>query len=118
MFGEHFFPAESKGAELMAAFSVYCSAFFMRPLGGIFFGYIGDIYGRKKALEISILLMILSSFMIGILPTYEMIGYWATGMIVILRMMQGVAVGGEMVGTYIYTGNIIEASRAHHKGGN
>jgi MFS family permease len=48
--------------------------------------------------------MILTSFLIGILPTYEMIGYTATVMIVLLRMMQGVAVGGEMVGAYIYTG--------------
>jgi MFS transporter, MHS family, proline/betaine transporter len=104
VFGAHFFPVQSSGAQLMAAFSVYCSAFFMRPIGGLIFGYIGDTYGRKKALEISIGLMIATSFFIGVLPTYEMIGYSATVLIVLLRMLQGFAVGGEMVGAYIYTG--------------
>lgn len=88
----------------MASFSVYCSAFFMRPLGGFIFGYIGDTYGRKIALEISIGLMILSSLLMGALPTFEMVGYTATVLIILLRMLQGVAVGGEMVGAYIYTG--------------
>lgn len=106
IFGEHFFPTQSSGTQLMAAFSVYCSAFFMRPAGGFIFGYIGDTRGRKKALELSIGLMILASFLIGVLPTYEMIGYSATVMIVLLRMIQGVAVGGEMVGAYIYTGKL------------
>ena len=104
VFGAHFFPMQSKGTQLMAAFSVYCSAFFMRPVGGLLFGHVGDTYGRKRALEISIGLMILVSFTIGVLPTFDMIGYSATVMLVVLRMMQGVAVGGEMVGAYIYTG--------------
>lgn len=104
VFGKHYFPLQSSGAQLMAAFSVYCSAFFMRPFGGLLFGHIGDTYGRKQALEISIGLMILVSFLIGVLPTYEMIGYSATALVVVCRMVQGVAVGGEMVGAYIYTG--------------
>mmetsp|Transcript_12103 Transcript_12103/g.19700 ORF Transcript_12103/g.19700 Transcript_12103/m.19700 type:complete len:533 (+) Transcript_12103:82-1680(+) len=110
VFGFHFFPLRSKGTQLLAAFSVYCSAFFMRPLGGMLFGHIGDTKGRKRALEISIGLMILVSFAIGVLPTYDMIGYTATVLLVLLRMMQGVAVGGEMVGAYIYT---VEGCRDH-----
>lgn len=106
VFGKLFFPAQSSGAQLMSAFSVYCSAFFMRPFGGLLFGHIGDTYGRKRALEISIGLMIVVSFSIGVLPTVETAGMSATVLVVMMRMLQGVAVGGEMVGAYIYTGTV------------
>jgi MHS family proline/betaine transporter-like MFS transporter len=87
----------------MASFSIYCSAFFMRPLGGIVMGYIGDKYGRKRALEISVALMLFPSFLIGCLPTFKQIGYLATVILVLLRLMQGLAVGGEMIGAYVFT---------------
>ena len=104
VFGTNFFPEQSSSAALMASFSVYCSAFFMRPLGGMLFGYIGDTHSRKRALEISIVVMILASFTMGVLPTYSIGGVAATVAVVVLRMTQGVAVGGEMVGAYIFTG--------------
>jgi len=111
--GYHFFPAKHSSAALMASFTLYCTAFFMRPLGGILMGYIGDTYGRKSALEISVCLMLIPSFLMGSLPTFQHIGFVATGALVVLRMLQGLAVGGEMIGAYIYT---IEACEGKRRG--
>lgn len=85
---------------LLRSFSIYASAFMMRPIGGIAIGLIGDIISRRRALEISIACMIIPSFLIGILPTYERIGVTATIALSILRLMQGFAVGGELVGAW------------------
>lgn len=85
----------------------------MRPLGGIVMGRIGDTVGRKKALEVSIALMLLPSFLIGCLPAYRNWGLKTTISLVILRLMQGLAVGGELVGAYVYT---IEATGGKDRG--
>jgi MHS family proline/betaine transporter-like MFS transporter len=66
-------------------------------------GWIGDTIGRQRALEISIALMLLPSFLIGCLPSYRLLGWTATVLLVFLRLLQGVAVGGELVGAFIYT---------------
>ena len=93
--------------------AVFGAAFLMRPLGGIVMGRIGDTVGRKKALEVSIALMLLPSFFIGCLPSYEVWGLKTTILLIILRLMQGLAVGGELVGAYIYT---IEATGGKDRG--
>lgn len=101
--GELFFPNTSPMYSLLASLSVFGSAFLMRPLGGLFLGIIGDTVGRQRALEISILLMLLPSFFIGCLPTYAVGGIYSTIILVILRLLQGLAVGGEMVGAFVFT---------------
>jgi MFS transporter, MHS family, proline/betaine transporter len=111
--GSHFFPANEGQTALLASFSVYSSTFLMRPLGGIIMGYLGDNFGRKFALELSISLMVIPGFFMGCLPTFESVGYLATVLLVLLRMLQGLAVGGEMIGAYIFT---IEACEPTQKG--
>ena len=76
-------------------------------------GYIGDTYGRKKALEISIILMLAPSFVIGCLPTYNQWGYSVTAILVLCRLLQGIAVGGELVGAFIF---VLEATPAENRG--
>jgi len=100
--GEKLFPPASKAASLMEALAVFGAAFFMRPLGGAIFGYLGDTVGRKRALELSIVIMVIPSFCIGLLPTYDAAGWLATMLLVFLRLVQGVAVGGELVTAYAF----------------
>lgn len=115
--GYHFFPSQHPHTALMSSFALYGTAFVMRPLGGILMGYIGDQYGRKHALELSVSLMILPSFLMGIIPTFQKIGYMATILVVCLRMLQGLAVGGEMIGAYIYTMEACDNSQQGFWGG-
>lgn len=96
--GKLFFPSEDKMTEIIAAFGAYAAGFFMRPLGGVIFGQMGDRLGRKKALVITIMLMAIPTTMIGILPTYESIGVAASVLLVVVRMLQGVSIGGNYGG--------------------
>ena len=96
--GKLFFPSEDKMTEIIAAFGAYAAGFFMRPLGGIIFGQMGDRLGRKKALVITIMLMAIPTTLIGVIPTYESIGVLASIFLVIVRMLQGVSIGGNYGG--------------------
>ena len=96
--GANFFPDASDSAQLLSAFVVFASSFVIRPLGGLFFGPLGDRIGRKRVLATTILLMALATFSIGILPTYGQIGVWATVLLVAARMIQGFSTGGEYGG--------------------
>ncbi len=93
--GKLFFPSGNATVELLKSFAVFAVGFLMRPVGAILFGYIGDKFGRKKALTISIIMMALSTTAIGLLPTYETIGILAPVLLVILKLVQGLSVGGE-----------------------
>ncbi len=93
--GELFFPSTDPMVSLIKSFAVFAVGFLMRPIGAILFGYIGDRFGRKKSLTISILLMALSTTAIGLLPTYQSIGILAPVLLVALKMLQGLSVGGE-----------------------
>lgn len=86
---------------ILAAFVTYAVGFAARPLGGVVFGHFGDRYGRKKLLQFSLLLVGASTFLMGCLPTFGQIGYWAPVMLVILRFIQGFAVGGEWGGAIL-----------------
>lgn len=97
--GAQFFPHEDKVVELISAFGVFAAGYLMRPLGGIIFGYIGDKQGRKKALLISVLMMAIPTTLIAFLPTYAEIGWYAALLLVILRLLQGLSVGGEFTGS-------------------
>ena len=93
--GHHFFPAHDPTASLLAAFGTFAAGFLMRPLGGVLFGWVGDRYGRKQALLWSVMAMALPSFFIGVLPGTETIGIAAPILLLLCRLMQGIAVGGE-----------------------
>ncbi len=97
-----FFPSDNILVSLMATYGVYAAGFIFRPIGGLLLGRIGDLYGRKKALEISILLMAIPTLCIGFLPTYAEIGIWAPILLTLIRILQGVSVGGEIVGSYVF----------------
>ncbi len=102
LISKHFFPAGDDAVALIATFGIFAVGFLMRPLGAMFFGYIGDKYGRKNALALSILLMAFPTACIGLLPTYKEIGLWAPILLTVIRLVQGVAVGGEFGGSIVY----------------
>lgn len=97
-----FFPLQDKISILLAGSLTFLVGFLMRPIGGILFGYIGDIYGRKKALLLSIFGMAIATVCIGLLPTYESISLWAPLLFVVLRMIQGLCLGGEGQGANVF----------------
>lgn len=93
-----FFVSDDPTAALLGTFAAFAVAFFLRVPGGIFFGHIGDKYGRKNALSWTILLMVVATAGIGLLPTYVTLGVWATSVLVLCRCLQGFAAGGELGG--------------------
>ncbi|MCD8827987.1 MFS transporter [Staphylococcus gallinarum] len=97
-----FSQVENDEIKLIFTFATFAIAFLLRPVGGIVFGKIGDKYGRKVVLTSTIILMAISTFIIGILPTYDQIGIWAPIILLIARIMQGFSVGGEYAGAMVY----------------
>lgn len=100
--GKVFFPGASPGIQIIAALGTFSVPFIIRPLGGMFFGVLGDKYGRQKILAITIILMTLSTFCIGLIPSYASIGFWAPVLLLIAKMVQGFSVGGEYTGASIF----------------
>jgi MHS family proline/betaine transporter-like MFS transporter len=92
---DKFFPSTNDTAALLSTFAVFAVAFFMRPLGGFFFGPLGDRIGRKRVLAIVVVLMSISTLGIGLVPSYESIGFAAPLLLVLLRCVQGFSAGGE-----------------------
>ncbi|MCK0176491.1 MULTISPECIES: MFS transporter [Mycobacteriaceae] len=92
---DKFFPAGDDTANLLNTFAIFAAAFFMRPLGGLFFGPLGDRIGRQKVLALVILLMSASTLGIGLVPSYETIGVFAPLLLLLLRCLQGFSAGGE-----------------------
>jgi len=111
--GRHFFPSSDATTSLIAAFGVFAAGFLMRPLGGVVFGHIGDHVGRKAALTISVLAMAIPTFLIGILPGYAVLGPTAAVLLVILRMIQGLSVGGEYTTSIVF---LVEGAGRNHRG--
>jgi metabolite-proton symporter len=102
VFGTVFFPpSDDPYAGIIAAFLTYAVGFIARPLGGIVFGHLGDKYGRKRLLQFSIILIGVATFLIGCLPTYAQIGLVAPALLVLLRFLQGFALGGEWGGAVL-----------------
>jgi MHS family proline/betaine transporter-like MFS transporter len=93
-----FFPSENRTASLLATFAVFGIAFLVNPIGGIFFGPLGDRLGRQRVLAAVIILMSASTFLIGVLPTHATVGVLAPVLLVLLRMVQGFSAGGEPAG--------------------
>lgn len=97
-----FFPQADPTAALLSTFAVFAMGFFVRPLGAFVFGWIGDRIGRRASLLAAVILMSLSTVLLGVLPTYASIGVWATILLVALRLFQGLSAGGEYAGATIY----------------
>lgn len=102
VFGHLFFPNSNSDLDgIMKAFLTYAVGFIARPIGGIVFGHFGDKFGRKKLLQFSIILVGVSTFLMGCLPGFDAIGYGAPVLLVLLRFIQGFAVGGEWGGAVL-----------------
>ncbi len=97
-----FFPNTDYITSLINAFAVYAMAYLSKPIGSLIFGRIGDIYGRKTALTITIIGIVIPTMIIGCLPDYSSIGVWSTVILVLCRIMQGIFVAGEYDGAAIY----------------
>lgn len=102
VFGHVFFPHADPMAGLLAAYGAFAVGFLIRPIGGIFFSYFGDRYGRKPVLIATLLTMGISTTAIGLLPTYASIGFWAPVLLVALRVVQGFGAGGEFAGAILF----------------
>lgn len=113
VFSGLFFPSSSHLGSLIATFGVFAVGFFMRPLGGIVFGYIGDRHGRETVLRISIVMMGSATFLLGLLPTVGQIGWAAAVLLILVRLLQGLSVGGEFSGSVTY---MVETSPLHKRG--
>src|SRR5690606_10421791 len=101
IFNKIFFPAFDPITGTLAAFATYSVGFFARPLGGFVFGHFGEKLGRKSMLLITLFLMGIPTILIGLIPSYESIGYWAAVLLVLMRFLQGIAVGGEWGGAVL-----------------
>jgi MHS family proline/betaine transporter-like MFS transporter len=108
-----FFPNQDNLTSIMSTFAVFAAGFIMRPIGGVVLGRIGDIKGRKTTLYISTVMMAVCTTLMGILPTYESIGLAAPVLLVILRLFQGLSVGGEFSTSVSY---MVEEAPANSRG--
>jgi len=111
--GEQFFPSRDPASSLIASFGAFAAGFVMRPVGGVIFGHIGDRVSRRAALTISVLAMAIPTFLIGILPVHEQIGGMAAILLVAMRMVQGLSVGGEYTNSVIF---LVESAPSQRRG--
>src|ERR671921_471047 len=95
IFGQLFFPGSDPLIGTLYAFGTYAVGFIARPIGGVFCGHYGDKIGRKSMLVMTLIVMGVATTLVGLLPTYESIGIWAPILLVVLRFLQGFAVGGD-----------------------
>ena len=113
VFNRLFFPSFDPLMGTLAAFATFAVGFVARPLGGIIFGHFGDKLGRKSMLSITLMIMGVATFCIGLLPTYEQVGIWAPVLLVVLRILQGFGLGGEWGGAVLMA---VESAPAHRRG--
>lgn len=106
-----FFDKSDPTSALLATFGVFAVGFLVRPLGGIIFGRVADRVGRKNVLMITIIIMALSAVLIGVIPTYEQIGIWASVLLLLVRVVQGFAHGGESATANSYIPEIAPRDR-------
>src|SRR4029077_15825308 len=98
VFNNLFFPKLDPLTGTLASLATYAVGFFARPVGGVLFGHFGDRIGRKASLMLTMVVMALGTFAVGLLPTYNQIGIWAPILLVTLRLIQGIGLGGEWGG--------------------
>src|SRR5215212_1158869 len=110
---QKFFPAENPTAALLATLATFAAGFIVRPFGALVFGRLGDLIGRKYTFLLTLVLMGGSTFLIGLVPSYATIGGWAPFLVLLLRLIQGLALGGEYGGAATY---VAEHSPANRRG--
>jgi MHS family shikimate/dehydroshikimate transporter-like MFS transporter len=113
VFDKLFFPSSDPVVSTIAAFSVYAVGYLARPLGGIVFGHFGDRVGRRSMLVLTLLLMGFGTFLVGLLPTYDQIGVPAPILLIVLRLIQAIGLGGEWGGAVLM---VAESAPAHRRG--
>jgi MHS family metabolite:H+ symporter-like MFS transporter len=96
-----YFPAADPTVSLMLSYATFAVGFITRPLGGIVFGHLGDKVGRKSVLVATLMIMGVSTFLVGCIPTYQEIGLWAPGLLLLIRVLQGIGLGGEWGGAVL-----------------
>lgn len=101
--GKLFFPADMpEWLRLMQTFGIFAAGYLARPLGGIVMAHFGDLLGRKKMFTLSIFMMAVPTLIMGLLPTYAQIGMWAPILLLLMRVIQGAAIGGEVPGAWVF----------------
>lgn len=108
-----FFPQGDPFVQMLAVYGVFAAGFVVRPLGAIFFGWLGDKYGRRLSMVVAILMMAIPTGLIGVLPTYAEIGIVAPLLLTLIRLLQGMSLGGEFSGSIAY---IVEHAPANKRG--
>lgn len=108
-----FFPADNPTAAFLSTLATFAAGFVVRPFGALFFGRLGDMIGRKYTFLVTLLIMGFSTFLIGCIPAYETIGFMAPVLVLLLRLLQGLALGGEYGGAATY---VAEYSQPHRRG--
>ena len=111
--GLNFFPRQDRVAQLLAAFAVFALGYLVRPIGGALIGHVGDHYGRRAALTVSVTAMAVPTFLVGLLPGYATLGLLAPVLLVLLRMVQGLSVGGEYTSSMVF---LVERAAAGRRG--
>src|SRR6202140_31069 len=110
--GELFFPPEiSDWLRQFQTFGIFAAGYLARPLGGVVMAHVGDLRGRKQMFTLSIFLMALPTLGIRLLPTYAKLSIWAPILLLLLRILQGVAVGGEVPGAWVFVGEHVHPSQ-------
>lgn len=109
IFSELFFPGQNAHVALIETFSIFAVGFFCRPLGALFFGYLGDRKGRARTIRLSILMISIPTLLIGFLPDYHTVGILAPALLLLTRIWQGLSIGGEYSGNIIYLGELAPA---------
>ncbi len=113
VFSTIFFPPGDGAANLIAVYGIFAAGFVMRPLGSVFFGWLGDRFGRSRTMLISVALMAVPTFVLGCLPVYDQIGLAAPIALVVLRLVQGLSVGGEFSTSVVY---LVETAAVERRG--
>lgn len=111
LFSKLFFPTSSPQAGVIAIFSIFAAGFLCRPIGALLFGYLGDRQGRAKTLRLSILMISVPTLLIGCLPTFESAGLLAPILLTLIRLWQGISLGGEFSGNIIYLAEVAPQKR-------
>ncbi len=102
--GHQFFPpTNSDATSIIKSFLVFSETFLAWPVGGVLMGWVWDAISRKSALELSIFLMAIPLFAMGCLPTFERVGWWAVVLLVVVRLMQGLSAGGQLMSSLVFS---------------
>lgn len=116
-FAGQFFPSNNNFITIVSSYAVFLIGYIARPLGGIIFSHIGDEIGRKTVMIVTMVLMGLASLGLGLLPTYASIGLWAPVCMLLLRLLQGLAIGGELPSMIVYVAESMPEQRGIAMGG-